>query len=151
MISSFRSTILVTVTPFLGALVFGLIRPYKNDLYNRLDCLYWSLFQMTQIMTLYNFYYFRIPLFVPLTILFLPITLLGISKMSSVCCPTLLEKFKKRLIPHIFSSIVADGRGTTSQLTVYSNGLVESECSDQDLPDRLVNPENYSSVDFIMQ
>ena len=145
-ISSYKSAVLFTVTPFFGAVLFGLLQPYKNNLYNKLNTIYWSLLLLTQILAIYNLYSFPIPFYIQLMLCIFPFVHmagLATSELLSGCCPTYFEILKQRYTLLISSSF--EGSRAASQQNVQSDNYTEMEYSYQNEPepDRLINPENY--------
>lgn len=121
--------------------MFGFLRPYKKDLYNRLDAFYWSVLQLMRILALYNLHFFHIPLFVQViwgTIPFLHMAVIIISELLSACCPTTLEKIKRVLWS---SSKTVDEPATSSQQSNHNDNGAAIDCSNRDVADQLLSPE----------
>ncbi len=95
--SSFKGDIICGVSPMLSVLVFGILRPYKNDFYNKLDILHWCFLQFFVIVVTFNMYAFDIPLtmkvLIGLTILLYILGFVSL-KILTTCFPRLPEKLK---------------------------------------------------------
>lgn len=88
------------IIPLFAAFLFGVLRPYRNDLYNRLDCALFILLTFGQICLATNKYVGDIPIaflyllaIIPLGYLFL----LVVYKFSVVCAPNVTRKLKARI------------------------------------------------------
>ena len=149
-ISEVESGVIVTFLPLVASLMFAFLKPYKNKFLNILDATLFSSLEMTQIWVVYNLYAFSIPKFLTIIFYLIPfmyMVLLFTYKILSVCAPGTLKKLKSYRVVQLISRDLA-GKDVTS--TVLSNITAmgdEQHIDDQGVPDRLINPENYQSLD----
>ena len=103
----------VQVVPLTAAVSFGVLRPYKNDLYNRLDCGLFTILTFGQICLATNKYVASIPITLLYIFATIPITYLLsllLYKVLTLCAPNttdmLKRKVKLKLLKHnlLFSS-----------------------------------------------
>lgn len=95
-----RSLFFSLVIVIVSATMFGTLRPYKNDLYNRLDCALLSLLALGEVYLMVNKYITGLPtsmLYVLATVPLAYMLLLLIYKLLALCAPSCTETLKEKL------------------------------------------------------
>lgn len=86
--------------PLVSAALFGILHPYKNDFYNRLDCTFFSVLTLGQICLATNRYVAKLPitlLYIFATIPLSYLLLLLLHKLIALCAPRFTERVKEKL------------------------------------------------------
>lgn len=94
------SIFLTQIIPLLSAVIFGVFRPYKNDLYNRLDCGLFTILTFGQICLATNRYVADLPitlLYVLAAIPLMYLFLLMLYKSLALCAPNTIARLKDKL------------------------------------------------------
>lgn len=94
------SIFVTQIIPLVSAALFGILHPYKNDLYNRLDCTFFTILTVGQICSATNRYVANLPITllyifaaIPLSYLFL----LVLHKFLALCAPKFAQRAKEGL------------------------------------------------------
>ena len=142
--------LLQQVLTTLAIILFASIRPYKQDFYNNLDTALFSLLAILNALSFYNLAHvleqsdISIPVFVINYILiFLPF--LYISGfivyqflMWKNCFTRCLKAMKSQWLPE------SDPNSETASLNLEHSERLYSSTNDDEIPDRLLNPQNYT-------
>ena len=149
-ISEVESAIMLTAIPLIVSLMFGVLRPYKNNFYNGIDALLFSVLELNQIWVLYTAYSFKIPTVVQGGLSSLPfiyLLILIIYKLMYICTPKLLENLTQICCGSIKCRAL---QGHTNSSHQEGQREIEDD-SDTDIPDRIRNPENYQPLNAITE
>ena len=128
--------LIVILFPVVASLLFAHFRPYKNDCFNIIDSLDFAIFASSTFLIMYAIHTKHIPiqlLHLILLIPFLYFILLILYKIFSrvalfrSCCRKIGEKFQ--------------ARKENQHLHIQ-----RSDNIDEDLPDRIVNPDMYQPL-----
>lgn len=127
-----KTSIFLNITPLTACLMFGILRPYQNDFYNRLDAILYFILTLLHIWEMFSIYIVQLGnIYVQPLILvpFLHLFVLTGYKILSLCAPNTLVKLKKWVNSSSNSRREETGR----------NDAME----DEDMADRIRNPECY--------
>ena len=99
-VNSNRSIFFSQVILLISAAMFGILRPYKNDLYNRLDCTLLSVFALGEVYLMFNKYITGLPVTLLYILGTIPLSytfLLLIYKLLAICAPNYAKRLKGKL------------------------------------------------------
>ena len=98
--NSIYSMFITQIIPLFAAALFGVLRPYRNDFYNRLDCIFFTLLTFGQICLATNKYMADIPITFLYLLASIPLgylIILILYKCIVVCAPSTARKLERRV------------------------------------------------------
>ena len=131
---------------------FALVRPYKVEFYNHLDTAFFALLAVLNSLSFYNSYQvdihgtiLRSVFYINYTLLLLPLVYLIVLILHNILSwRGSLPQFPRRLL---MSKDVMEEQDTPTHIKTGANELMTNEESgDKYLPDRLVHPLDYSTL-----
>ena len=128
----------LVVLPITASLAFALIRPYKNNWFNILDSLTFALLAFCILAIVYNVYVSKIPLELVYAISVLP--LLYITLYSSYQFMLWISLTYHCPKIHKLLTLLQNANAKASPMQP------SSKCDIDDLPDRIINPEQYEPL-----
>lgn len=99
-INSLYTNIVLVISPLSASLLFGIIRPYSNDFYNRLDCVYFGLLAFEEFWVVSGTFIAEIPINMLYLLLVIPLfhmLFLLVHRCLMIIAPTRTEQFKEWL------------------------------------------------------
>jgi hypothetical protein len=92
------SMYITQVIPMVSGALFGILRPYKNDFYNRLDCSLFAILTLGQISLATNKYIANLPISLLYILAAIPLSyllLLLLYKILALCAPELTARVRQ--------------------------------------------------------
>ncbi len=126
------------VVPGIAALLFSLMRPYKDNRFNILDSIALALFSLTQFWVMYNYFVSRVTFAV---VYILPATAFIYISLYSAYRVLSWAGVLKRYSCKLVQKLLSPAKETDCAKTSY-----ESNSDADELPDRIINPELYEPL-----
>ncbi len=140
---------MLTFLPLIATLTFGTFQPYKNKFCNALDSIMFVVLELNQVWAVYDAYAYFIPIALTAILFSIPFTymfVLLIYKLLFICTPIVLDRLLQNTWTSPLSKLIRGEVVTQSSSvnTTYANE--ENIASDDDIPDRLINPKSYQPL-----